>query len=79
MSAGLLGDPSVVAQTPEERGLSIAVETDARDAGFENWVASAKMILRDKQGGEAVRTFRMMTLEQKERRRQDAGGLRQTG
>jgi Outer membrane lipoprotein-sorting protein len=66
VSAGLLGGPSVVAQTPEERGLSIAVETDARDAGFENWVASAKMVLRDKQGGEAVRTFRMMTLEQKE-------------
>ena len=65
VSAGLLGGLSVVAQTPEERGLSIAVETDARDAGFENWVASAKMVLRDKQGGEAVRTFRMMTLEQK--------------
>ena len=66
VSAGLLGGLSVVAQTPEERGLSIAVETDARDAGFENWVASAKMVLRDKQGGEAVRTFRMMTLEQKD-------------
>ena len=66
VSAGLLAGMSVVAQTPEERGLSIAVETDARDAGFENWVASAKMILRDKQGGEAVRTFRMMTLEQKD-------------
>ena len=66
VSAGLLAGMSVVAQTPEERGLSIAVETDARDAGFENWVVSAKMILRDKQGGEAVRTFRMMTLEQKD-------------
>jgi hypothetical protein len=66
LSAGLLAGMPVVAQTPEERGLSIAVETDARDAGFENWVASAKMILRDKQGGEAVRTFRMMTLEQKD-------------
>jgi hypothetical protein len=66
VSAGLLAGPSVVAQTPEERGMSIAVETDARDAGFGNWVASAKMVLRDKQGGEAVRTFRMMTLEQKD-------------
>jgi hypothetical protein len=54
----------VVAETPDEKGLSIAVETDARDAGFGNWMATATMILRDKQGGEAVRTFRMLALEQ---------------
>jgi hypothetical protein len=66
VAAGMLAGISLVAQTPEERGLSIAMETDARDAGFGNWVATAKMILRDKQGGEAVRTFRMMALEQKD-------------
>jgi hypothetical protein len=60
--AGMAG----VAEATPDKGLEIAIETDARDAGFGNWVATAKMILRDKQGGEAVRTFRMMTLEQKE-------------
>jgi hypothetical protein len=65
VAAAMIGGISLVAQTPEERGLSIAQETDARDEGFGNWVATAKMILRDKQGGEAVRTFRMMALEQK--------------
>jgi hypothetical protein len=63
---GLIGTIPVVAETPEERGLGIAVETDARDAGFGNWVATATMILKDKQGGEAVRTIRMMALEQKD-------------
>lgn len=64
--AGMFARPSVVAQTPEERGLSIAIEVDTRDSGFGNWVSTAKMVLRDKQGGEAVRTFRMMALEQKD-------------
>jgi outer membrane lipoprotein-sorting protein len=54
-----------LAETPEEKGLAIAQETQARDAGFVNWSATAKMILKDKQGGEAVRTFRMMTLEER--------------
>jgi hypothetical protein len=52
------------AETPEERGLAIALETERRDAGFGNWSATAKMVLRDKQGAEAERTFRMLTLEQ---------------
>jgi hypothetical protein len=61
---GALASVHPVAQTPEDLGMSIAVETEARDAGFQNWMATATMILRDKQGGEAVRTFRMMALEQ---------------
>jgi len=64
IAIGLTTTIPVIGETPEERGLSIAVETDARDAGFVNWTATAKMILTDKQGGEAVRTFRMMALEQ---------------
>jgi Outer membrane lipoprotein-sorting protein len=64
--AGMLCGLSVVAETPEERGLSIALDVDARDSGYGNWVATAKMTLRDKQGGEAVRTFRMMALEQQD-------------
>jgi len=50
--------------TAEEKGLGIAVETDKRDAGFASWVATATMVLKDKQGNEAVRSFRMMALEQ---------------
>jgi len=65
-AVGMTASISVVAQGAEDKGLAIARETDARDAGFGNWVAIATMILRDKQGGEAVRTFRMMTLEQKD-------------
>ena len=65
-AVGMTASSSVVAQGAEDKGLAIARETDARDAGFGNWVATASMILRDKQGGEAVRTFRMMTLEQKD-------------
>ena len=60
----LIAAAPAVAETPEEKGLAIAIETDRRDAGFGNWSATARMVLKDKQGGEAVRTFRMMTLEQ---------------
>jgi len=66
VSVGMIAGIPVIAQRAEDKGLSIALETDARDAGFANWVATAKMILRDEQGGEAVRTFRMMALEQKD-------------
>jgi len=62
----LIAGAQAFAETPEEKGLAIAVETDERDAGFGNWSATAKMVLKDKQGGEAERTFRMMTLEQRD-------------
>ncbi|MCB1905878.1 MAG: outer membrane lipoprotein-sorting protein [Rhodocyclaceae bacterium] len=48
----------------EARGLQIAQETDRRDAGFENSVADATMVLANRQGDESIRSFRMMTLEQ---------------
>jgi hypothetical protein len=66
VSAGTAAVIPLGAEGPEDRGLAIAIETDARDAGFGNWMATATMILRDKQGGEALRTFRMLALEQKE-------------
>ena len=52
------------AQTPEEKGLTVALETDHRDAGFSDSVAIASMHLSDKSGSESVRRFRMLTLEQ---------------
>jgi hypothetical protein len=66
VATGIASSIPAVAQSDEEKGLKIAMESDSRDAGFDNWVATAKMILKDKQGSEAVRTFRMMTLEQRE-------------
>ena len=66
VAVGAMASIPARAQSAEDRGLTIARETDARDAGFGNWTATATMILRDKQGGEAVRTFRMMALEQKD-------------
>lgn len=51
------------AQTPEERGLAIAMETDRRDAGFGNSLADITMILRNRQGDKSIRAFRMKILE----------------
>ncbi len=52
------------AQTPEERGLEIAVEADRRDTGFHDSRASMRMILRNRQGDESTRHIRVRTLEQ---------------
>ena len=55
---------SSLAQTPEEKGLAIAVEADRRDIGFHDSTAAMKMVLRNKQGEESVRQIRVRTLEQ---------------
>jgi len=52
------------AETPEERGLAIAVEADSRDRGFHDSTASMKMVLRNRQGDESTRLLRVKTLEQ---------------
>ena len=36
VAIGLSATIPVIGETPEERGLSIAIETDARDSGFVN-------------------------------------------
>lgn len=64
IGACLLAVAPIQAQTPEEKGLAIAVETDRRDAGFGDSVATATMTLRDKAGTETIRRLRMLTLEQ---------------
>jgi hypothetical protein len=51
------------AETPEEKGLAIALETERRDKGFGNYTAEATMYLRDPHGGESVRYFRLHLLE----------------
>lgn len=53
----------VAAETVVEKGLAIALETDHRDHGFQDWTSTAVMTLRNKGGTESVMNFRMKTLE----------------
>ena len=52
-----------LAQTPEEKGLSIAVEADQRDKGYGDSIAEMLMILRNRHGEESLRRIRLRTLE----------------
>ncbi len=54
------------AQTPEERGLEIAVEADRRDTGFGDSTAELRMILRNRHGEESERSLRSKILEQED-------------
>lgn len=54
---------SVMAQTPEEKGLVIAVEADRRDNGFSDFTADLRMILTNRHGDESTRVIRTRTLE----------------
>jgi hypothetical protein len=58
-ASGLSAQP----QTPEARGLAIAVEADARSAGFEDSVSELEMTLVNRRGDESVRRLRSMRLE----------------
>lgn len=51
------------AQTPEEKGLAIAVEADKRDMGWKDATADMTMTLRNKQGEESIRVLRVKSLE----------------
>lgn len=55
--------PAILAETPEEKGLAIAIEADERDQGFVDSTANMKMILRNRSGKESVRNVRVKTLE----------------
>ena len=52
-----------VAQTPEEKGFAIALETDNRDKGWRDSSASMRMVLRNRHGQESVRQIRVVNLE----------------
>jgi outer membrane lipoprotein-sorting protein len=54
---------SLLAETPEEKGLAIAQEADRRDSGFHNYTNDVQMILKNKQGQESIREIRSRTLE----------------
>ncbi|MEM7545461.1 MAG: outer membrane lipoprotein-sorting protein [Pseudomonadota bacterium] len=72
IAAGLIGlalvafASDVLAETPEEKGLAIAVEADRRDTGFGDTTVSGEMILRDGQGQSSTRAFRNMIKERPE-------------
>ena len=51
------------AQTPEERGLEIAMAADAADTGFGDFTADMRMILKNKAGKTSTRVIRIKTLE----------------
>ena len=50
-------------ETPEEKGLRIALESSARNDGFGDFTAGMEMVLRDRQGRESVRQMRFKVLE----------------
>lgn len=58
---GLL--PLVQAETVEEKGLSIIVESDNRDKGWQDSSADMLMTLRNKKGRESIREIRVKNLE----------------
>ena len=49
--------------SPEERGLQIARDADARDRGFGDYTAGVVMVLRNRQGQESRRQLRLKILE----------------
>jgi len=55
---------TLFAQTPEERGLEIAVEADRRDTGFGDYTAELTMLLKNRQGEESTRYMRVKVLKQ---------------
>lgn len=54
---------AVNAQTPEEKGLDIAIEADKRDIGFGDSIAELTMELSNKNGDSSIRVLRTKTLE----------------
>ncbi len=50
-------------ESPEEKGLDIALEADLRDAGFMDFTADMLMVLRNKHGRESKREIRIRTFE----------------
>ena len=54
--------PDAFAETPEEKGLAIAIESDKRDTGWVDQSADLEMILRNKQGDTSTRTHWLLSI-----------------
>lgn len=50
-------------ESPEEKGLVIAREAERRDQGFQDFTADMRMVLKNRNGRESIRTIRIRTLE----------------
>lgn len=59
----LLGPALALAQSPEERGLAVATEADARASGWGDSTAEMEMTLVARNGDEAVRLLHASSLE----------------
>lgn len=58
--------PGTASLTPEKKGVAIAEAAEIRDSGWGDWVAEAKMILRNSHGESSTRQMRYRSLEQVE-------------
>lgn len=63
LSVLMLVSLPALSETPEEKGLAIAKEADARDLGWGDSQASMLMVLRNKAGKESTREVRVRNLE----------------
>ncbi len=63
MSFAIMMPTYTYAQSPEDKGLSIASESDQRDTGWGDSQAKMKMVLRNKAGKESSREVRLRNLE----------------
>ncbi len=54
---------TAMAESPEEKGLAIAKEADARDNGFGDMTSNMRMILKNRHGQESAREIRFKALE----------------
>lgn len=54
---------SAAAQTPEEKGLAIARESDRRDVGYGDVAVNMEMVLKNRHGEESRRKIRVAFLE----------------
>ncbi len=63
LAALLLAPTASWAETPEEKGLTIAQEADRRDLGFLNSEVDLMMVLRNRHGDTSNREMRIQTLE----------------
>jgi len=59
----LLWPAAAMAETPEEKGLAIAVESERLDTGFGDSSAALLMVLRNRHGEEATRQIHNKTFE----------------
>jgi len=60
----LISQPELLlAESPEEKGLAIAVESDRRDTGFNDSKAEMLMTLRNRHGEQSIRHMRVKVLE----------------